>query len=77
MKTFRIYKHVNNTDVAIVPIKSFYVKEKELWKLKVRWIYYKKDGQYTKDMGIDQSITITKEEAKNWIYKGLPDFFIS
>jgi len=37
MSSPRLYKHVNNTDVALEVIKSFYVKEKSLWKLKVRW----------------------------------------
>jgi len=37
MSSPRLYKHVNNTDVAIEVIKSFYVKEKSIWKLKVRW----------------------------------------
>ena len=30
-------KHVNNHDVALEVIKSFYVKEKKVWKVKVRW----------------------------------------
>lgn len=32
-----LYKHKNNTDVAFEVLKSFYVKEKGLWKLKVAW----------------------------------------
>lgn len=32
-----LYKHRNNTDVALEVLKSFYVKEKNLWKLKIRW----------------------------------------
>lgn len=30
-------KHVNNTDVAIEIVKIFYVREKRLFKLTVRW----------------------------------------
>lgn len=30
-------KHVNNNDVALEVIKAFFVPEKKVWKLKVRW----------------------------------------
>lgn len=32
-----LYKHKNNTDVAFEIVKKFYVKEKDLYKLKVSW----------------------------------------
>lgn len=33
----RLIKHINNTDVAVEVLKSFYVKEKRLMKIKVQW----------------------------------------
>lgn len=38
MKIMGLYKHKNNTDVAMLVIKSFYVQEKNLYKLKVKWM---------------------------------------
>jgi hypothetical protein len=32
-----LYKHKNNTDVAFEIVKRFYVKEKDLYKIKVCW----------------------------------------
>jgi len=32
-----LYKHQANTTVALEVLKKFYVKEKKLYKLKVRW----------------------------------------
>ena len=37
MTTPKLYKHINNTDVAIEIIKRFYVREKDVWKFKVMW----------------------------------------
>jgi hypothetical protein len=33
----KLYKHKNNIDVAVQVVKSFYVKEKGLYKMKVNW----------------------------------------
>jgi hypothetical protein len=33
----RLYKHTRNTDVAFEIIKRIYIKEKDLYKMKVCW----------------------------------------
>lgn len=33
----KLWKHVNNRDVALQILKSFYVKEKRSYKMKVEW----------------------------------------
>lgn len=59
-------KHVNNQDIAIEVLKSFYVKEKDLWKLKVRWWNI---GVCHPPwcMGITEKLSISNKELKtNW-----------
>ena len=62
-------KHKNNTDVAFEVLTVFYVKEKRVYKLKVRWWNI---GQSHPPwcMSITQKITLTPEQWKEWeIYK--------
>ena len=61
----KLKKHINNEDVALEVIKSFYVKEKELWKFKVMWYNI---GKYHAPwcMNIIQNIEIPKEKWKEW-----------
>jgi len=77
MRPYRIYKHKNCIDVAIVPLKAFYVKEKDIWKLKIRWIIHKRNGDIQYDLYINQNIKLTNDDLKNWTYCGLPTFLIS
>lgn len=37
MKIYGLYKHRRCTDVAILVLHSFYVRQHESYKLKVRW----------------------------------------
>lgn len=76
MKTYNIYKHKNCIDVAIIPLKTFYIKESDTWKIKVRWIIYKHDGKKQHDLHIDEKITIASKDLKNWINCGQSIFFI-
>lgn len=76
MRTFNIYKHKNCIDVAIIPLKIFYIKNKDVCKMKVRWIIYKYDGKKQYDLHIDQKITIASKDLKNWINCGPSMFFI-
>ena len=75
MIPFRIYKHINCLDAAIIPIKSFYVKEKKLWKLRVKWVIVKND-KYVRDLGVSERIQITQEQSKDWKLVGTPDHFV-
>jgi len=45
MRLYQLYKHVNNRDVAMMPIKIFKVNENR-YKLKVRWfnVHYNEIG---------------------------------
>ncbi len=58
-------KHVNNTDVAIEILKRFYVREKDLWKLKVRWWNVGKSHEPW-CMNLEQKITVKSTDLANW-----------
>ncbi len=60
-----LLKHVNNTEVAIEILKSFYVKEKQIFKLKVRWHNIGK-CHAPWSMEIVQTIKVKKEDMANW-----------
>ena len=61
-----LFKHVNNTDVAFEIIKSFFVPEKSLYKLKVRW-YNIGICHAPFDMGITQRIEIRQQDwRESW-----------
>ena len=65
---FCLRKHKNNTDVAMEIIKSFYVKEKDVYKLHVMWWNI---GKCHKPwcMGITQKITIPRQVlTEEWDY---------
>ena len=63
-RPYQIYKHKNNTDVAINIVKSFYVKEKQRYNLKVRWINI---GSHPwQDMNIVQRINIQNKDLLDW-----------
>jgi hypothetical protein len=64
-----LYKHENCTDTAIEILKSFYVKEKQVYKWKVMWYNIGKCHAPWR-MNIEQNITIKKSDVSNWkIYK--------
>lgn len=46
MRIYQLYKHVNNRDVAMMPLKVFKVPGQERYKLKVRWfnVHYNEIG---------------------------------
>lgn len=60
-----LYKHENNTDVAILIKKSFYIPEKRLWKLKIEW--WNIGGRHHPfAMGIEEKIEMTQEQRGKW-----------
>jgi len=60
-----LLKHENNSTVAVEILKSFYVKEKQAYKWKVRW--YGISSKYPpRDLKIEQRITILKKDASKW-----------
>lgn len=61
----KLKKHIKNNDVAIEIIKKFYVKEKDLWKLRVCWWNI---GVCHEPwcMNIKENIEIPGPEMKNW-----------
>ena len=61
-----IWRHYLTTDVGFVVEKAFYVKEKDVWKLKVHWINLGicHDPQ---PMNITQRIEIPGSKVKEWV----------
>jgi hypothetical protein len=61
----KLKKHIKNNDVAIEILKSFYVKEKDLWKLRIRWWNIGVCHEPW-NMNIIENIQIPGPEMKNW-----------
>ena len=40
----RLYKHINNTDIAFEVLRKYYIPEKDAYSIKVRW--YRVRGDY-------------------------------
>ena len=66
----RLYIHQEMRDVAIEIVKSFYVKEKELWKFKVVWWNVGRAHEAW-CMNLTQRIEVSKKDwANKWrLYK--------
>ena len=61
----KLWKHVNNKDVAFQVLKSFYVKEKRIYKMKVEW--WNIGPHEAWPMGITQRIQIPVDIwIKDW-----------
>ena len=56
----RLYKHPNCIDVAMAVLKSFYVKEKDTYKVKIRWINIV--SGVLKDMGCPENLEISRKK---------------
>lgn len=66
-----LYRHENNTDVAFQPIKSFYVSEKEVLKMRVMW-WDIGECHEPRCMNIEQRIEIKKADLPKWkLYRRL------
>ena len=68
-----LYKHKDNEDVAFEVLKKFYIKEKQQWKLKIRWWNIGKvHPPYC--MGIQQKIILDRATWSNdWqLYRWRP-----
>lgn len=64
-----LLKHENNKDVAIELLKSFYVKEKDVYKCKVRWWNIGPHPAFC--MHITQTVIIKRQDMSKWKpYKG-------
>lgn len=61
---FTTYKHTNNTDVAIVVLSSYFIPEKEGYKLKVIWRnIVNKNNTFSM---MEDKIFIKAKDVKNW-----------
>lgn len=61
------YKHENNRSVMIEVQKSFYVKEKKLYKVKARWWKYSTKVKYYYPINYEfERIEIKSADLKNW-----------
>jgi hypothetical protein len=61
-----LYKHRNNTDVAILVLKKHFIPEKSQYKLKVKWMNIVNPNNifYT---GVQETIAIDKSKFnKEW-----------
>lgn len=65
MKRFILYKHVGCKDMAILPLRVFYIPEKLGYKVKVR--YFTLGYKTPFDMNLTETIFITNKEYPNWL----------
>ena len=65
MKLFELYTHPKFVDVAMMPVKCFYVPQGDYFKVKVRW-FNNSTGTYC-DMGIQENLEISRSKAKEFI----------
>ena len=56
-----LYKHVNNTDVAVEVIKKYYIKEKDMYAFKFGWWAVGKAKYKPRPMLIFQRFKIPRE----------------
>lgn len=64
-----LYKHEKMTTIAAEIIKCFYVKEKEVWKLRVRWwnVRHGREPACFAPFGEwDQKLEIPKSKVREW-----------
>ncbi len=64
MTPFNLYKHINNTDVAIMPMEISFDATTDSYDIKVRWINIVLKRNL--DMDIIQTIKIKKADMENW-----------
>lgn len=76
MRAGNLYKHENNTDVALYPVRSpFYVPEKKIYKVKCRWFNIV-NPLNVYDMGIVDNVVIKAEDIRKWKFyepKSIPE----
>jgi hypothetical protein len=62
----KLYKHVNNTDIAFELVKKYYIPEKDAYSIKVRW-YRVRGIRVLWYFGIEERICIPRNIfRKNW-----------
>ena len=65
MKTNFIYKHDNNTDVAMWVLNSLYIPEKDVYKIKCRWLNIV-NPKNVFDLGVIDKVEVKRADVKNW-----------
>lgn len=61
----KLFKHDNNTEVALFITRIVYISEKLGYKVKGSWInIVNKDKQYP--IGIIEEVFVTNDQIKNW-----------
>jgi len=61
-----LYRHKNNSTVALRVLTSFYIKEKHAWSLKVEW-HNIGSRHMPWSLGITQRIRIDAADLPNWL----------
>jgi len=65
-----LYRHINCRSVAIEVLKTFYVREKDLYKVKVRW-YMISSVRRPWPMSVVETIKIPANKVHEWKKMGL------
>lgn len=65
MKVNGLYKHDNNTDVAMMPLEINYVKPVNGYRVKLRWFNIV-NKNHTFDMGCPDQVFIKQQDFHKW-----------
>ena len=60
------YKHILNTDVAMKVVKSYYIPEKNGWKLRVIWLNVVNPSNVFPLNIQPDKVFLNREDLKNW-----------
>lgn len=60
----RLLKHPKSNDIAMEVLKKFYVKEKDVWKIRVRWWNIGPHEPFC--MWIEEKIQLPTEKFMEW-----------
>lgn len=69
MRPFQLYKHIRNTDVAMMPVKMHFIAPKNGYKIRCRWFNIVNPNNvfdmHVGDRGTDD-VFVKKEDMNNW-----------
>lgn len=62
---YKLYKHINCTDIAARMLHRFYIRKKDGFKVKVEWVNVVNSDKFY-NMNCKETIFIKSRDMKNW-----------
>ncbi len=67
MKPDNWYRHPNNTTICLEVEKSFYIKEKDSYSLRIAWYKWSPTRGIEYPLGIRERVKWTRQHCRNYI----------